>query len=75
MMAKSKEWETQMYVFPNSDGEYEHDRPYEVQYKSSGERRTVLLNQEQVNEIRKANALPPELITNEEGEELDVESN
>lgn len=80
-MAKNKSenegWITQMHVFPdqgaNENSTFEHDQPYVVEYQApDGNRRTRLLSEEEVAEIREFNQLPPERVVNAEGEETNV---
>jgi predicted GH43/DUF377 family glycosyl hydrolase len=48
-------WLTQMFVFPDEPGVYEHDEPYEVQYcgdRDCGQRQTVLVSEDVAQEVR-----------------------
>ena len=64
MKHKSKEvWLEQMHVFPDTEGVYEHDVPYVVEFEtSSGKTRTRELTQDEAKEVRAFNKIAVEQI-------------
>lgn len=65
MSKHTHEWLTQYFVFPEEDGVYEYDEPYEVQYcgdRDCGQRRTVTMNDDLIAAVREFNQLPPEVV-------------
>ncbi len=60
---KEHGWIVNSYVFPESgtDG-YEYDEPYAVLYCACGSRKTEILSESLIDEVRGFNQLPPEEI-------------
>ena len=73
-MAHTHEWLVNMHVFPRDgvEGEtYEHDEPYVVYYcadRDCGQRKTELIGDELIAEIRQFNGFPNEQVVSEGGD-------
>lgn len=76
-MSKTHEhdWVTNMFVFPETDGDYasnyEYDEPYEVLYctdRECGQRTTRLISEDLALEVRQFNAFPNEEVKSGGGE-------